>query len=416
MDHVNQPLAEPEMAQLRVELAEQRRENDALKQRLQRRPGGWRRGMALVLLVAGLIAVLPADILVWANRTITNTDNYVATVGPIIHEPSVQQAITKSASTAIFSNVDVPGYVASVLPDRAQPLAAPLATQVKNYTTATIAKVVATDQFASLWTQVNRRAQERFIYIAQHSNGSPTVDVNRLYGFVSQNLQNTALAPLAGKQLPPKIGQINLITIPALQTIPHYVSTLSDLRWLFLGLAAGLLILAMAAATDRRKMALRVGVGWIVVTIVGVITVRLVRSLLLGQITDPTYSAAAVTVWQALLKPLYLQTIILFITGAVIATAGWLLGPSRVATSWRTALVGALAAGRNALLPAADQAGWTRFLRQHHSGELWSLLILTVVVLLLLTPLNVLELALVLLGAGLAWLLLEFLVAPAPSR
>jgi hypothetical protein len=415
VDHVNQPLADSDVEHLRLELEAQRRENQALKASLERRPGGaWRRGTAWVLLIIGLIAILPADIFIWANRTLTNTDNYVSTITPIIHEASVQKAITQSASTAIFNNVDVQGYVTDVLPERAQPLAGPITSQVKNYTTSTIAKIVASDQFANLWVNVNRRGQERFMYIAKNSNGNPNVDVSRLYNFVSQQLDGTPLSFLAGKQLPPKIGQINVVTIPALATIPHYVALLSDLRWLFLGLAVGLLILALAAATDRRKMAVRIGAGWMIMTVVGVIAVRSVRAILLGQITDPTYNAAAVSVWQALLKPLYLQTVILFLVGAVTAVIGWLMGPARVATSVRTALQRSLAGARSSLLPAADQASWTRFLRRHHSQELWALLILTVLVLLLLTPLNVTELALVLLGAGVIWLVLEFLVAPAP--
>ncbi len=420
-DHVNEPLTDSNVEHLRLELEAQRRENEALQQQLERQPqrqtgGGWRRGAAWVLLILGLVAVLPADIFIWANRTITNTDNYVNTITPIIHEASVQKAITQSASTAIFDNVDVQGYVAGVLPDRAQPLAAPIATQVKNYTNSTITKIVASDQFANLWVNVNRRGQERFMYIAKNSNGNPNVDISRLYSFVSQQLQGTSLSFLAGKQLPPKIGQINVVTIPALATIPHYVALLSDLRWIFLGLAVGLLILALAAATDRRKMAVRIGVGWMIVTIVGIVVVRSARAILLGQITDPTYNAAAVSVWQALLKPLYLQTVVLFLIGAVTAVIGWLMGPARVATSWRTWLQRVLAGGRTSLLPAADQAGWSHFLRRHHSQELWALLVLTILVLLLLVPLNVTELALVLLGAGVVWLVLEFLVSPAPAH
>jgi hypothetical protein len=384
MDHVNQPLTDPDVQHLRLELEAQRRENEALQQRLDRgrSPRGWRRATAWILLIVGLIAVLPADILIWANRTITNTDNYVTTITPIIHEASVQKAITKGTSTAIFNSADIQGYVTSILPDRAQPLAAPITSQVKSYTTSAISKIVASDQFATVWANVNRRGQERFMDVAKNSNGSPDVDVSRLYGFVSQQLQGTSLAFLAGKQLPPKVGDIQVATVPALEKIPHFIATLSDLRWVSLGLAVGLLILALALATDRRKMAVRIGVGWMIMVIVGV-------------------------------NPLYLQSVILFLIGAVTAIIGWLLGPARVATAARTAMQRSLAGARTSLIPAADQAAWTRFLRRHHSQELWALLIFTILVLLMLTPLNMTELALVLLGAGLLWLVLEFLVTPA---
>jgi hypothetical protein len=400
-----------------AEIEQLRRENARLRAQLgrQRKGPGWRRTTAWILLVVGLIAIIPADILLWANRTVTNTDNYVATVAPIIKEPAVQQAVTKGASSAIFGTVDVQAYVASVLPDRAQPLAGPITTQVKNYTTTAISKIVASDKFAALWVDANRRAQERFMYIAQHSNGSPDVDVSRLYSFISQNLQGTPLSFLAGKQLPAKIGDIHLVTIPALAAIPHFVSLLSDLRWLLLAVAVGLLLLALAAAVDRRRMAVRIGLGWIVVSVVAVILVRILRTVLLGQVHDPTYNAASVVVWQALLTPLFKQTVILVAVGAVIAIIAWALGPGRVATAWRTSAEGALGRGRASLLPAADQAGWARWLRRHHAQELWALLLLTIAALLLSTPLTPLSLAVILIIAALAWILLEFLVVPAPA-
>ena len=418
MDHVNQPVGDAaEIEQMRLKLEAARRENEQLRSRLDQGRSGssWRRGTAWVLLVLGLIAILPASLLIWANRTVTNTDNYVATVAPIIKEPAVQQAITKSASDAIFGQVDVQAYVAGILPDRAQPLAAPITTQVKNYTTATISKVVASDRFATFWVNSNRRAQERFMDIARNSNGNPNVDVSRLYNYISQSLEGTSLSFLAGKQLPAKIGQINIVTIPALATIPHYVALLSDLRWLFLALAVGLLLLALAAAPDRRKMAVRIGVGWIIVTIASVVVVRTLRAILLGQITDPTYHAAATSVWQALLTPLFKQTAILFLVGLVIAAVGWLLGPGRIATVWRTGLENALGSGRTSLLPAADQAAYVRWLRRHHAQLLWGLLVLTAIGLLLSAPLTVVSLTVILGIAAILWIALEFLVAPAPA-
>jgi hypothetical protein len=301
------------------------------------------------------------------------------------------------------------------LPPQATPLVGPISNGVKNFINQTTADIVASDQFATLWVNVNRTAQQSFMKIAQ-SGGNPNVDVSRLYDAISANFAGTPLAPLAGKQLPPKIGQINVVTVPALAKIPRYVSLLSGLRWLFLGIAIGFMLIALGLYTDRRRMALYIGLGWMVAVLVGAIVIRIVRAILLGQITDPTYNKAAASIWQALLHPLLIQSIILFIIGAVIVALSWLMGPQAVATRWRRLLVASLGQLRSNLWPRSSDATWTSKLRQYHDTLLWALGLLTILMLLLLTPLSVATLGTVLGAAALIWLILEFLVAPDPRR
>ncbi len=395
------------------ELAELRHENTELKAKLGKRRVGGRQIAAGVLLIFALLAVLPAEILLWANRTFMNTDNYVQTVAPVIHQPAVQQAITKYATDNLFATVNIQQEVEQFLPAQAQPLAAPVASQVQGYITKAAARLVATDKFAQLWANVNQRVQTRFVAIAQNPNASPSININDIYSFISQNLSGTGLGFLAGHQLPPKVSQITIITIPALSKIPYYVATFDDLRWLFVGLAVGLSVLALAVATRRRRMALWIGVGWMAVTVFGVITVRLIRNALLVNIPDTTYRAAASDIWQALLRPLYEQAVVLFAAGAIIAAAAWLLGPTEIAVRSRVGLQGLLAHWRTSLFPQLETAGWNVGLRRHHNQALWVLLLLTLGVLLLLIPLTLPELVMVAVGAALVWVVLEFLVARA---
>jgi hypothetical protein len=397
---------------LKQQLAEAQRENEELRRKVHGKKFNWRNFWAVLFLVVGLLAFIPASLLVWANRTITDNQQYVNTVGPIIHQPAVQQAIVKSATTSLYANTDIQQTVTNMLPPQAQPLAGPITTQVKNYINSTVAKIVASDQFANLWVNINRRAQTRFMQIANNSNTSPTVDVNRLYQFVSAQLQDTPLAPLTNKQLPPQIGQITIVTIPALAAIPHFVSTLSSARWIVLGLALILLVAALAVSVDRRRMAVWIGVGWMIVTLLGLIILRITRQVLLGTIQDSTYKSAASDIWHALLTPFYLQTTILFILGLIVALCGWLSGPAVLATRWRTAGLGFLAKTRHSWMPRLDNVPAIQFLRDHHLAALWVLLIATVLALLMLIPLTVPVLLIVLVCSLILWLILEFLVAP----
>src|SRR4051794_31941528 len=80
----------------------------------------WRQAVAYIFLVLGVITLIPASALIWANRSITDPARYIAITGPLIQEPSVQKAITKSANDAIFGKVDINAAVAQALPDKAQ--------------------------------------------------------------------------------------------------------------------------------------------------------------------------------------------------------------------------------------------------------------------------------------------------------
>ncbi len=401
---------------LEEQLAAALQENEELKRKVTAKRFDWRRFFAYVFLIAGLVILPAAELLVWANRTITDNQRYVATVGPIIHEASVQKAIVTSATTNLYSRVDIQQEVTQLLPDKAQVLAGPITGQVKSYINSTVAKIVASDQFAGLWVKVNQRAQARFMQVARSGNTSDVVDVNRLYSFISIQLAGTPLEAIAGKQLPPKVGQFQIVTIPALARIPQIVSTLSDLRWVFVGVSLGLLLVALVVARDRRGMAMRIGAGWMVVVVIGFVAVRITRSVLLGQITNSTYQAAAGDVWQALLTPLFWQSVILFVLGLALTIAAWLAGPAKRAVAWRVATISMMGSRRAGWWPQLDNSGLVRFIRRYHGVLLWTLLGLTILVLLLLVPLTIASLATVLVISFVVWLILEFLAAPIPSR
>jgi hypothetical protein len=171
------------VARLERELEGLREENQRLVRGRKSGPG-WRRWVSGTALVLGLLALIPAGILLWLSRTVTTPEGYLKAVGPVIHEPAVQQAVQKASTDAILQRVDVDQLVGQALPENAQFLAAPIAGQVKGYTNQVVGQIVASPKFADLWVQVNKRGQERFMQVARGS-GDPVVDVSDLYKFVS---------------------------------------------------------------------------------------------------------------------------------------------------------------------------------------------------------------------------------------
>ncbi|MBW4061519.1 hypothetical protein HJC99_03055 [Candidatus Saccharibacteria bacterium] len=372
---------------------------------------GWRTNLSTALLALALIVIVPTGMVIWLNRTVLQPSDYIKTVGPVIQAPEVQLAIQKTATDQLFAHVDVNSLVSNALPPQAQFLAGPISSQVKTYTNTTIGTIVASPQFAKVWIAANTQAQATFVNIAKNSNGSPDIDISRVYTFISAQLQDTPLSIIANRPLPANIGSINIATVPALQTIPHYVTLLNTWRWLLIGLVVVLLALAIGVSKKRRRTTVQTGIGIIFAGVVTLAVIRIGRAAMIDPISDPIYRNAAVSVWHTILTPFFWQLGVMALLGAVIALVGWLAGPGKVATTVRTGSENLLASGRVALLPTLSENTAVVWMRRHRLALRWTVLVLTVVTLGLFVPLSVVKLIVILVIALIVFLGLEFVIA-----
>jgi hypothetical protein len=395
------------IAELELEMERLRAENQRLSGR--KSGSGWRRWVSPTLLTLGLLTLIPASLILWLNRTVTTPEGYMKAVGPVIEQPAVQKAAQKASTEAILKQVDVNALVQQALPENAQFLAEPIATQVSEHTNTLIGNIVASPRFAELWVEVNERAQARFMDVARNSSGDPVVDVSDLYKFVSARLADTRLAVLANRELPPRVGEIQVANVPALERIPQLVATLDTWRWILLGLVVVLLGLGIWAAINRRKALIWTGWGAIAATVVSLALVRMARAAYLDPISDPVYREGAVAIWQTILNPLLIQVLVLALLGLALATVGWLLGPGRVATDLREGTQYYLANWRRKLMP---DSGLAHFAHNHRMALRWGLVAVTVLVLMMFAPLTLATAGTVLLVAALALVVIEFFAVP----
>jgi hypothetical protein len=395
-------------------IMEMEREMERLRAENQRlkspKSGGARSWISRILLPLGLLALIPASLMLWLNRTVTTPEGYMKAMGPVIQEPAVQKAVQKASTEAIFQRVDVNTLVQQALPENAQFLAEPIGSQVKSHTNTLVGNIVASPRFEDLWVQVNQRAQARFMDVARNSSGDPVVDVSDLYKFVSARLADTRLSVLANRELPPRVGEIQVANIPALERIPQLVAALDTWRWVLLGLVVVLLGLGIWAARNRRKALLWTGWGAIAATVVSLALVRMARAAYLDPISDPVYRDGAVAMWQTVLNPLLIQVLVLALLGLALVVTGWLLGPGRVATDLREGSQYYLANLRLKMMPAGS--GLAHFAHDHRTILRWGLVAVTVLVLMLFAPLTLATAATILLVAVLALIVIEFFAVP----
>ncbi|OWY61323.1 hypothetical protein B7486_64380, partial [cyanobacterium TDX16] len=93
-----------------------------------------RRVAAWVLLVCAILLTPITLATRWVNFEITSEERFVNTLGPLADDPQVQEAVADRITQVIFDNVDVATLAEDALPDRAEFLAAPLASGVESFT------------------------------------------------------------------------------------------------------------------------------------------------------------------------------------------------------------------------------------------------------------------------------------------
>jgi hypothetical protein len=167
------------------------------QQDVAQRPNRFRRILAPVLLVLTVFVFTITVPAAWGNRTVLNTDRYVATVAPLAEDPAVQASIARKVTVQIFDALDVQGKLAGVLPENLAILSAPMTNAVQGFVEEQVLKVVQSDAFATFWEEANRFVHTQVLAILNGDSES----VSLVEGKVLLNLMplvNLALVQIQG--------------------------------------------------------------------------------------------------------------------------------------------------------------------------------------------------------------------------
>src|SRR3954451_12419951 len=117
-----------------------------------------------LLVLATLIGFVGA-FAVWVNRQALNTDNWATTSGKLLADEKVRTAVSAYMVDELFSSVDVASELKSVLPPRADALAAPAAAGLQQLAGQAAPKLLARPRIQDAWVQANRVAHKELLRI-----------------------------------------------------------------------------------------------------------------------------------------------------------------------------------------------------------------------------------------------------------
>lgn len=300
----------------------------------------WRRVTSAILGVLAALLLIASVTAGYAGSLAANTDRYVATVGPVIHDPAVQADLSGQISEQVTSRLDVSTSVNDALSGiddsrASQALAAAVAPVVADRTNAlidnTVAKAVASPAFATLWTDANRRAHEVLVRAVQDDpggvaaiapNGDITVSTTAMIGEVKSRLLAQGVS--AATVIPDDAGQdYTVFNAPGLASSLSALNTLGTVAAVLPWLAAAAAAAAVMTAPNGRRLrsGLVIAVSGAAAGLAAVLVLRVLQQAGIDSVTGSALSPdAAAALTGAFLDPLAaaLRTVVVLSVLAVL--------------------------------------------------------------------------------------------------
>jgi hypothetical protein len=331
----------------------------------ERRPRGpvrWASVGSAVLLVLGLLLVPVSVLAVWTHNQISDTDRFVATVGPVLEDPAVQTAVAGRVTAEIFSQVDVQqlanqavdALAAQGLPapvaDRLHGLSGPLADGTRSFVGGKVQELVASPTFVAAGQQaLTVTHQQVAAALAGQSSaiGVQGADaVLDLYPFVEAAKQRLVASgfELAARipEIHPTIALFPASTLVRAQTVYDLLDvTATWLPWVTLALLVGGVLLAR----KRRRATLVIGLAVMGTMLALAAALLVVRGIVVGSVPGQSAAAAGST-FDIVVRFVRAALRTLFVVGLVVALAAWVTGQSTAAVRIRGTVGGGVSSLR----------------------------------------------------------------------
>jgi hypothetical protein len=324
-----------------------------------RRLPRWRRALVATLVIVSVVLVPLAGLSVWVRNLVLDSDRYVDTVAPLATNRAITDQVSNRLTNRLFQQVDVKQEAQEVLPERASFLAGPISSGVETFVKDAAKRALATEQFATLWKDANRRAHALVVKAltdegknVKVEDGKVVLDLSAIIDEVVKRLGERGVTVFDSLAEDQKNLQVELFDAEQLEKARSAVHLLDRLRIVLVVLVFVFLAVALILSGNRRRTLIRWGIGLVIAMAVMAALLALGRSAYLNVAQNRDAAGAA---FDTIVRYLRNGIRVIAALGIIIALGAFLSGPSRPAVRIREgarSLIGR--AGRK-----ADEAGWT---------------------------------------------------------
>jgi len=310
--------------------------------------------LAGVLITLGVLLAPTAIIAHWATVEITNTQQFVETLGPLADDPAVQALIVTQVTELIDAQVDISGATDSLLsglgdalslPKQAKDalglVSGPIASGVTALIHNVVGDVVASDAFQQAWDKTLTMTQTQVVALL-------TGDPNSLLTLANDGTISLPLKPLIQDVKAALIEQgVSFASaIPEIDTsvVIGKVPELAVARVIYqVGVGVGLwlpwvvlgLLTAGIFAAHRRPRAL-LGTSIAMGILMGILAIGFsTGGIVIAASIDPAFAAAAAVVYAALVAYVLQIVAAIGLLAIILGFAGWAFGDSLTASKLR---------------------------------------------------------------------------------
>ena len=321
------------------------------------RSRGRRISVHLLVVLATLLTIL-AVFANWTHQQLLDTNQWTKASSELIANPVIRDQVALYLVDQLYTNVDVPAQIKSVLPKDLQPLAPVAAAGARDLITQAANAALEQPAVQSVWTDANKLAHEQFVQVIDGGNSYVTTtngDITINLGLILNKVAaNVGLPSNIVAKIPPGAGQVTVVQSNDLKQIQQAAKALKTSSIVLSVLAFLFFVLAVALAAGRRANTLvEVGAGLIVAGLAVVLLRGAAGDAIVSAlVTDVSLQPAVNAAWNiesTLLEQLATQVIVV---GVMLLIAGLLGGPAKASQKVR----GWLAPVLNAY-PEASYAG-----------------------------------------------------------
>lgn len=348
-----------ELVRLRAEVAALRAARAGVQKASRGSGAGRARSAgAALLLILGCVLVPLGVVATWLDTQVTDTDRYVETVSPLIEDPALQQALARVVTAEVFQALDVEGVTQEALgaltdrtdlapgiEERITGLATPMTDGVQTFLTGQVQDVVASDRFATVWSEANRVVHAQLVATltgqtregVEITDGSVSLDIAPFVEAVQDRLVDRGIG--VAERIPEVHTSFLLFEIPNLTQAQTAFATLDTL-----GTALPLIALAVLAggvllAHSRRRALIGAGLGVAASMLALGVALLIARGVYLSTVPPELLPREpAGTAFDTLVRFLRTSMRSVFLVGLIVAVAAYLSGRSEAATAVRRAL------------------------------------------------------------------------------
>jgi hypothetical protein len=316
----------------------------------EHRPGRARRVFVAILVIIGCVLAPLSLFAVWTRNTVLDTDSYVSTVAPLAHNPQVIDAAATGVTERVMHATDLSARLTEALPPRAAKAAPAMTAAIKNVVYDGAVKILSSDQFAQIWTGINRRAHTQVVAALTGSgrgskavklqNGAVVLDLTPLADRVRARITKLGFdvnAKVPGRVVNPKLV---LFQSSYLGWTQEGVNALQKLAWILPVLMLLCFGGAIALSHKRRRTVLRAGLGIAAAVAVLLTAINLGRVPYLGLFPRVIGRQAGGAAYDQVLHSLRVGGRAVFVLGLIVAIGAWLAGPSASAVRLRSMVTG----------------------------------------------------------------------------